>query len=64
MDVEKICCRVLTALKVARLGRSDGQAEVVRVEARAAAAHLEEVHFPVQMRVSSLPSNAIFHFFC
>ena len=38
VDVKKIGYGVLTALKVARLGRSDGEADVVRVEARVAAA--------------------------
>ena len=47
MDVKKIGHGVLNALKVARLGRSDGEADVVRVEARVAAALHEEVPFPV-----------------
>ena len=62
MDVKKIGDGVLTALKVARFGRSDGEADVARVEARVAAALHEEVPFPVQMQVSSPPSRAIFHF--
>ena len=47
MDVKKIGHGVLTALKVARLGRSDGEADVVRVEARVAAALHDAVPIPV-----------------
>ena len=61
MDVKKIGRGVLTALKVARLGRSDGVADVVRGEARVAAAHHEEVPYPVHTQVSSLPSHENFH---